>query len=175
MENNTQVYFNWLSSMVMGTSEKARYNVLVTQLFLTDFTWFIPNDDNRGFEGIELRNRYYEETGHNYYEEKVSFLEVLIALSIRCHDMSGEMTVKKWFWKLMNNVGLDYFIDERYRIGTAASAVHEIVDRILNRTYERSGEGGLFPLRKKNIRNDQRRVELWYQMCEYINDRFFIE
>ena len=44
---------------------------------------------------------------------------------------------------------------------------HAIIKRFLERAYNRSGRGGLFPI--KRVLKDQRRVEIWYQMMDYIS------
>ena len=41
---------------------------------------------------------------------------------------------------------------------------------MLAREYSDNGHGGLFPL--KNPKKDQRKVEIWYQMTEYINENY---
>jgi hypothetical protein len=73
-----------------------------------------------------------------------------------------------WFWEFLENLDLSGF-DDSEEIDPADVA--EILDRFIWRTYNRNGEGGIFPL--KNPRSDQRDVELWYQLAAYIreNDR----
>jgi hypothetical protein len=44
--------------------------------------------------------------------------------------------------------------------------VKSILERVKNRDYETDGHGGLFPLR--NPPEDQRQVELWYQMGHWM-------
>jgi hypothetical protein len=64
---------------------------------------------------------------------------------------------------LMENLDL-----ERYNDNTPFSdaAIDELLDRVIWRTYRRNGAGGLFPL--KRTREDQRQVEIWYQLCAYL-------
>jgi hypothetical protein len=63
----------------------------------------------------------------------------------------------------MDNVELKQYNDRRsYREDT----IQDVLDTIIFRTYKYDGRGGLFPLREG--KEDQRRVELWYQMCAYI-------
>jgi hypothetical protein len=45
--------------------------------------------------------------------------------------------------------------------------VTEVIDRFINRKYEPNGKGGLFTIR--NVKEDLRDVEIWYQMCWYLN------
>jgi hypothetical protein len=42
------------------------------------------------------------------------------------------------------------------------------MERCVWRTYEPNGVGGFFPLENPN--EDQREVELWYQMSAYVDD-----
>ncbi len=62
--------------------------------------------------------------------------------------------------------------------------VDMILDRMVERTYKRNGEGGLFPLRGPKCcgdvlieegvypLRDQRGVEIWYQMCDWMLENY---
>jgi hypothetical protein len=68
-----------------------------------------------------------------------------------------------WFWHLINNLGLLGYTDgSKFR----PEDVDDVTSRVIWRTYDQSGHGGLFPLQHTN--NDQRRVEIWYQLSEYL-------
>lgn len=127
-------------------------------------------DSNRTKDGLNLRNRFARETNHPYSDVALylcggcSVLEMLAALSIRCgEDIMGD-DPSKWFWTMINNLGLigmtDTYYDEEY--------VHEVIENMMNRRYGEDGKGGLFYV--KNPRNDMRKVEIWYQMCWYIDE-----
>jgi hypothetical protein len=64
---------------------------------------------------------------------------------------------------MVENLNLKQFTD---REPLPVSVVDETLQRVIFRTYTSSGFGGLFPL--KHAPDDQRRVELWYQMCSYL-------
>ena len=91
-------------------------------------------------------------------------LELLITLA---RDLSFQMDgeVRAWFWHLIEVLGLTHCSD-RYYDKQAEMEIHEALERVIFRTYEPSGEGGLFPL--QHPREDQRNVELWYQLNAYI-------
>jgi hypothetical protein len=146
-----------------------------------DFFWTVPNDDNRAFEGKELRCKFCEDLNifydYNQFSMTTSMLELIIGLAYRCEGiMAGQeydLEMKEWFWKILSNAGLDSFTDEVYDknvLGDRCS-VDQILDKIIDRTYNRSGKGGLFPL--KFAKKDQRKVELWYQMCSYLIENYY--
>ena len=45
--------------------------------------------------------------------------------------------------------------------------VNSVVKKFLKRDYEPNGQGGLFTIKK--CRDDLRDVEIWYQMCWYLD------
>ena len=74
----------------------------------------------------------------------------------------GDRT-SKWFWLMMENMGLGFMSDNVFDKDEAI----EKIDIFLDRRYKRNGEGGLFTI--KNPRRDLRKVEIWYQMCWYLD------
>ncbi|MGE5418510.1 MAG: hypothetical protein ACM3N1_00240, partial [Accumulibacter sp.] len=78
----------------------------------------------------------------------------------------------RWFWELMENVGLNKFTDDDYFDMGGTLKINHILGTVLGRTYKRNGEGGLFPI-KKTIK-DQKKIEIWYQMCEYLNENYYV-
>jgi hypothetical protein len=129
------------------------------------------------FEGRNLREQFCKEANIEYvyehFNEEVSVLEVLIALAYRCEsimvDQDRNFPMRDWFWKMMENVGLIDYTDDEWSPFT----VMEKVNIIIKRQYERNGKGGLFPL--KRTKEDQRKVELWYQMNYYLVENYYNE
>lgn len=170
-------YFQWLSDQIVHRNHQ--YTTLLLQLYSTDFIWSVPNDDNRLEEGLYLRELYCSEMGCSLEQAdfpiNCSVFEMLVALSKSCYSQSSGMTqikvsVASWFWQLLDNCGLIEAVDYQYD----GQKVSFILNRFMNREYDRNGHnGGLFPLKKRN--KDQRRVELWYQMASYLNENFFYE
>lgn len=169
-----EVYFKWLYRQVASLRLKnpARtYWSLLRQLLETEFVWFVPNDDNRAMDGVELRTEFLtrEDWPQDSFTDEwlsleCSMLEMLIALSRRLSFVGGGASLDR-FWQILHNIGLDKFNDLAYDGDYVAFACH----RINNRTYDANGNGGLFPLKNTDI--DQRGVEIWYQLNSYVMER----
>ena len=168
-------YFNYLCRLVGGGKD---YSKLLSKLHEIEFYSLIPNDDNRGEDGKQLRNNYINEEGPQALLlsdlNECTVLEMFIGLSFRLEfeSMSSqwEKTPKEWFWILLDNIGLKSYNDIFYEQVNAQNEITEIVSIFLDRQYKRDGNGGLFPL--KNPRKDQRRIEIWYQMSAYILENY---
>lgn len=171
-------YFDWMCRLVLERrySKGHSYHKLLRFLHSIEFSYIIPMDGNREADGIDLRYRFGYE---NSYKDSViatyldnrpcSVLEMMIALAIRCEENImddpdvGDRT-GLWFWGMIDNLGLkgmnDINYDEQY--------TNKIIKRFLSRNYKRNGEGGLFTVKKSG--RDLRNVEIWYQMCWYLDE-----
>src|SRR3982750_3799844 len=117
------------------------------QLYKTQFVWLIPNDDNRMMDGLDLRHEFLKheriDPDSEWLSLGCSVLEMLIALSRALSFTANEGGARDWFWVMMHNAGLTEYNDaEPY----SEDEVSEIVERIIWRTYNPDGTGGLFPL-----------------------------
>lgn len=170
MTNNYE-YFNWLCEIVCQAkfAKSVSYRKLLECLHSIEFRVLIPNDTNRAMDGIDLRRRYYLIT-NKYIDDgsPCSVLEMMVALTIRCEETImddpeyGDRTVQ-WFWSMINTLGLSNMIDNRFD----EAFVRRKIDIFLDRQYEPNGEGGLFKI--KHCRRDLRKVEIWYQLCWYLD------
>lgn len=167
-------YFEWLWNFTKcrGHSQNRK---IITLLHNIEFRYSIPMDANREEDGIDLRYRFITEVGipknyqevYAYLDGPCSVLEMMIALAIRCEESImddpdiGDRT-SEWFWLMMKNLGLDYMSDRKFDRNIA----EEKISIFLDRKYKRNGEGGLFVV---NGRRDLRKVEIWYQMCWYLD------
>jgi hypothetical protein len=165
-----ELYFAWLYRQVADpdiTERSLTYWKLLKELFTREFTWSIPNDDNRSEDGKELRQEFMSEESIDdadaeWLELGCSVLELMVGLSRRlAFEAEGEPHY--WFWDMMENLGIHNYSDDR-RLQRKAIGV--ILDRVIFRTYKRNGEGGFFPLCAPV--KDQRKVELWYQLSAYV-------
>lgn len=163
-------YFVWLYSQVADRrlrNPSRTYWGLLRELHRKEFVWLIPNDDNRIEDGRALRYEFMEECGirdvpRDWMRLGCSMLELLIGLSRRLADMAdGEPS--GWFWRLIENLDLEEYNDNRL---PQDGYINRKLDTVIWRTYRRNGNGGLFPLNR--TRNDQRWVEIWYQLNEYL-------
>lgn len=131
------------------------------------FYSLIPNDENRGLDGLRLRGEYEAETGKTIsLYLPCTLLEMLVALADRMAfitfdpERGSEPNLIPHFWELIRNLGLS----PNGNINN-----EEIIHNLLERNYTPSGDGGLFPL--GTVQEDQRYVEIWYQMMAYIEER----
>lgn len=168
-----EAYLEWLYGQVGPISEKHPSRTfwnLFRKLYIKEFIWLIPNDDNRVEDGRGLRRAFIEEldlvnVDRNWMELGCSFLEMLISLSERVSFEDGAST-PDWFWHFLNVLDLDIYADN---IAIPYETVDDTMDTVIWRTYRSDGHGGLFPL--KHAKEDQREVEIWYQMSAYLLER----
>lgn len=158
-------YFNWLYGKIEFPPESPGYKGVCKIMHDTEFVWVIGNDENRIADGRNLRIEYLNGSEHDINETPVSFLEVLIGLSERMAFITGD-DPRYMAWVLMKNTGVIPFYD--ILTVELASDVVDILERVIWRTYHHNGNGGFFP--RINHSEDQRKVELWYQMTGYIEE-----
>lgn len=166
-------YFEWLVSITCADEEIVSYRKLLTYLHRTEFIYSMPMDGNRADDGIYLRYRF----AHGYLQDDdaeycingpCSVLEMMLALAIRCEEnimddpTMGDRTAQ-WFWGMISSLGLGGMYDTNFDI----YKVERIIERFLDHDYEPDGRGGLFTIR--NFEYDMRTLEIWHQLCEYLN------
>lgn len=154
------LYFEWLCDRI---EYKPRFMSQLRELYSIPFEFFVPNDQNRAMDGLDLRDRFLTENrleGPDWFELECSMLEMLVALSDRVSFETGG-TTRFWFWNF-------FYILE---LNDESVSVKNVMRRINRRTYHRNGKGGLFPL--KHPQQDQREVEIWYQMSAYLLENNF--
>ena len=168
-----ELYFKWLYSQISSVKLKnpsRTYWNLFRLLFTKEFVWIVPNDDNRIEDGKDLRYEFLAEKkmsneDPDWFEMGCSMLELFIGLARRlAFETNGNQD--EWFWELCANLGLREYNDQA---NIPQKEIEEKLDRVIWRTYSRSGKGGLFPLDRPE--RDQRDVELWYQLSAYILER----
>lgn len=168
-------YFEWIFRLVCGEERpiSLSYRKLLMRLHSTEFTYSLRMDQNRSEDGLSLRYRFaYEHSdfkdAESYLDGPCSVLEMMVALAIRCEEnimddpTVGDRTAQ-WFWGMVTNLGLGAMTDVRFD----RRYVDEVLVRFLNREYEPDGRGGLFRIR--NCEEDLRSVEIWHQLCWYLD------
>ena len=172
-------YFEWMTDLVCKNrySNLISYRKLLTCLHDTEFRYSIPKDENRANDGIDLRWRFVCQIDNDldhygdaldYLEGPCSVLEMMVALAIRCEEnIMDDPTIGdrtgQWFWGMIVSLGLGSMIDSRF----SKRFVNDTIEKFLDREYEPNGEGGLFTI--KNCNRDLRTVEIWYQLCWYLD------
>lgn len=165
-----ELYLTWLYSQVGSVKLKIRsrtYWSLLRRLQTTEFVWLIPNDDNRVEDGRDLRRLFLQEAGVPadlpWMADGCTMLELLVVLARELSFQAGG-ECPDWFWHMIDNLGIH--INDRDYNAEKEQHVDRVLWTVINRQYDASGRGGLFPLMRPE--QDQRNVELWYQLCAYI-------
>lgn len=174
-----QEYFDWMLQKVCEEEgKKISYHLLLKTLNSIDFVWLYsqPMDENRQIDGEELRYTFGRE--NNYPDPMTaslldvrpcSVLEMMVALAIKCEerfafnpDIGNRTSV--WFWEMIESLGLSEMTDENFDF----SYVNKKITDFLNHSYSPNGKGSLFTI--KHPPKDMRDVDIWYQMCYYLNE-----
>ena len=178
------LYFEWLYNFVcVGRYRRPiSYRKLLMFLHDTEFISVLPMDKNRAEDGMSLRYQFLDNYVNEYptekrnandildilYERPCSVLEMMVALAVRCENtimddpQVGNRT-GQWFWGMITNLGLGAMIDSEFDKDRAKEAVN----RLLYREYDPDGRGGLFRIR--NCKDDVRNVDIWCQLCWYLD------
>lgn len=173
-EADIDPYFQWLCKKV-GIPGKKPFLRLAKELhgliFLPQSA--VETDANRANDGLQLRVEFMERYGAKGSSENrgpCTMLEFLIGLAKRMdfimYEEGNHLDTEHYFWALIGNLRLAKLDDDRFDMMKGDFFVQEAVDRVLFRTYEADGSGGLFPLRHAD--KDQRTVEIWYQMNRWL-------
>lgn len=168
-------YLQWLYGQIGPVSLKnpsQTYWSLLRLLYKKEFIWIIPNDDNRGEDGKDLRYEFtagwHRQPDSDWMDLPCSVLEMLIALSRKLSFEAGREPAD-WFWELIDNLGLTECNDRSFFSSAQEIDVDVVLDVWLKRAFTYDGGGGIFPLRKAT--EDQRDVEIWFQMGAYLLER----
>lgn len=163
-----ETYFEWLADKVTYF-DGPDHDDLLYLLHTIPYVAVISKDEDRAIDGLNLRNEYLEKYGGSIGLDNTpcTFLEFLVALAIRMNFIYARLDEDRTadcFWTMLQNAGImkyeDYEFSEDYIRGA--------VERVIYRTYEQNGEGGLFPINEP--RANQRNVEVWYQMNQYLTE-----
>lgn len=167
-------YRVWILRQILKFKHK-NFSLLLRKLHHTPFFWTIDRDRNRAGDGISMVRKHYPGYGRftlDLVKNPCSVLEMLTALSMRMDNewagTPGKNRSGEFFWELIQNLKLDDFDD--YSFGMREDQVDLILDDWMNRRIGRNGEGGIFPLDYAS--RDQRDIEIWSQMMEYITENY---
>lgn len=166
-ERTNFIYRDWL---VRKVKDGSKYQWMLWELFTKEFIWLIPNDDNRRADCWDLRYAFRDEKGENIYEliPYSTMLETVVALSRRLEFQARNGSAREWALILLENIELTKY--KGHITKQDKTIIDGILDRVIWRQYEPSGLGGFFPLAWPT--EDQRKVEIWYQMSAYLQEQF---
>lgn len=158
-------YLEWIYNLIGRQERNVDHWNLLEALNNYDFVMIVPNDDNRAEDGEAIRKEFSDDTGvrpnYTWMHTNCTVLEMMLGVAYHLSfELDGE--VGKWFWLLIDNLDLTKYNDRRFN----ERWVNEVIERVVWRQYSYDGRGGLFPL--KEPREDQRHVEIWFQMEAYM-------
>lgn len=169
-------YKSWLIDIV-ADEDHLNYEMLFDYLFNTEFTWNVDGDENRAMDGIHLRGTYCDLNNQSvdiFEDGPCSILEMMVALSIRCSEdilWDGENDWKSFiFWSMIDNLKLMNQTDNCFN----KDYVDQQIGIFLTRNYDENEVGGLFiPSHfQSHFPKSWRKMEIWYQLQNWINDKF---
>ena len=168
-------YMCWLLKRVGFLDEN--YDLLMEALHNTTFIFTIERDQNRAEDGIYLREIYLDLFANGYdlpedfeFHKDVSVLEMLVALACRMENEyvgdPGDPHPERIFWQFLVNLGFEGYTNRKIRVNLVAKNL----ENWMMRQFDFHGNGGIFPV--KRPMQDQRKVEIWSQMQEYIDENY---
>lgn len=181
---NDKGYLCWLMNQAQLVAEGMDgYLLLCEILHRTSFLSYISMDENRGEEGMELREEWADTDGGDADEltdvtpYSATMLEILVILGRRMAfemaDSQWEADTGKWVMELLENAGLDIFTNLRLEDDPNGEAlVQRKLYDIIHRRYDRNGRGSFFPLHQAEY--NQRDSELLIQMNNYLEENYDI-
>ena len=166
-------YGIWLVNHVRF--RKRGFTQLMEKLHDTEFIYILDRDRNRADDGISLREEFYREKdvdlGVYDHRDDCSVLEMLVALAERITDEyignPDDLRPDLIFWDMITSLGLGHMDDRRYNNQEVNYKLH----RWMYRDFDYDGRGSIFPI--ENPRRDQREIEIWAQMNEYLMERYW--
>ena len=163
-------YFNWLYFMVVPRPDRDHYRKLFVMLHGMEFKYFVPYDENRASDGMNLRWYFVDDGGDDEilrWKEPCTVLEMLISVAMHMDkivgDPEGELDIRHWFWMMLDNLDLSAMTDDKYD----RMYVYGRVNLFMNREYEPDGDGNIIYI--PDCKDDLRKVEIWWQMCWYLD------
>lgn len=167
-----ETYFNWLYAKVVTIqgpqTPSNSYFTLMRDLHSTEFVWLMPGDDNRAADGMDLRKEFIQQAHLDFNPPWMnipcSVLEMFIALSRRA-EFDTDIGSREWFWIFLENLNIADLTDANLGI---TQLVNEVLYTFVWRLYDRKGNGGMFPLNQSI--HDQRKIEVYYQFCEWVTE-----
>jgi hypothetical protein len=169
-------YFLWLYDQVCGVRDvesPLSLTLICSRMHAMPFLPLVPHDENRVAQGGELRNEFVNSNFVRNPLKAVDLMipdttvfEVLISLCKAADFMVG-FGPEWWFSLFVRNLSIGRYND-LFSLTRTPWPVDRALRRFNERKYKANGEGGLFPLKLPN--EDQRKVELWYQMGAYMTE-----
>lgn len=171
MDYILQDYFEWLTYQIKDNRpRRGNYGKLLSYLHNLQYSYSLPFDENRAADGENLR-WYYEDDGGDpgilRWDAGCTVLEMLIGLSWQMASIMEntdiDYGISYWFWMMIRNLDLIKMSNSKFN----EQYVYDKIDIFINREYGPNGEGNIIFI--KDCEEDLRDVEIWTQMCWYLD------
>lgn len=176
-------YFQFLMRLIDNERPQPparNYGVLLHYMYNMEFEYIIPLDENRAYDGLNLRYLFSTDAPFNYndildaLDDPCSILEMIIGLAHRIEtditcEPDGIDRTSELFWQMISSLGLEDMTDSNFN----SDKVIDILRCFLNRRYSPNGQGGLFTV--NNYDGDMRDIEIWYQANIWLNEKIYNE
>lgn len=173
--NAERRYLAWLVGRI-NVIEDRDYDGLLRVLYGHEFYSVVKYDEDRGSDGIVLRDTWADEVGYN---GDISFgppsvLETLIGISLRIEAQifggpwADEWDYKKVFWDLINNLGLLEY--DGYLSVSDYDDIVTLLDEFLSKTSHCDTFANIFHF--SVTPRGLRKMNLWGQMHLYIAEKW---
>lgn len=176
-------YHRWLIGLVSPSGGLiSGYDLLLDFLDTTIFYSVVANDENRAYDGLDLRLDFCDEYGLDYdifegIRDECTVFEMMVALAKRMEDdILGDPDLENrtylWFQYMIDGLELPKMDDEHFDL----SYCEDILWHFLNRKPRFGKDVLLFKYHStKNFKNGiSNSVEIWYQMHAFIRENCLI-
>lgn len=170
-------YLDFLIDYCGLETQANNYWRLFSILHNIPFSYSIEMDENREYDGRDLRKRFpiprkCEKRGLEAFQSHpTSVMEVLVGIAVRLEREyigdPADVHPELFFMDMIENLGLITCHGFYYPV----SIVTKKIDRWLSRGFEKNGFGSPFPV--KHDSRDQRNLEMWDQINSYVAENYY--
>lgn len=179
MKDDEGRYLTWLVKR-MNVAPGKNYGMLLRELYRKEFYSVINYDEDRGADGLALRDVWADECPEDVsFEGRHDFgpprvLETIVGISLRIEDKifggpwADTWDYKRIFWDLINNLGLCQY--DGVLTGSEYDDVGVVLDAFLSKKRTRDTFENIFVFFDSSI--NVQKVNLWSQMGAYIGEKW---
>lgn len=178
-KNETKIipkYFDWLMNKI-GFYKDPDIRPICIKLHEHPFVAVLSGDENRGNDGIELREKYLDEfefterdilSGMDYLSGVPTGVCSMFEMMVGLH----ERVVNEILYDYDEMLSCNLFDTMLKSLGVYDNDLEYILERFDSNDYDKDGYGGLFWTPCTEV--DMRKTEIWYQMHIYFRETNYL-